>query len=138
MELNQPWRIRVPGISPTESDLALSWVMIAKTPPPSYYAVIFTTRRSEQLDGYDETADRMVQLAEKQPGFLGMESAHEDIGLTVSYWTDLESIRMWKQHAEHTAAREKGRSDWYREYTLRIAKVEKEYSFSNDNNSHNA
>lgn len=138
MELYQPSKIRVPEIFPTESDLALSWVMFAKTPPPPYYAVIFTTRRSDQLEGYDETADRMVQLAQKQPGFLGIESAHQDIGLTVSYWTDLESIRLWKQDAEHTAAREKGRSTWYQEYTLRIAKVEREYSFNNDINSHNA
>ncbi len=103
--------------------------MIARTPPPPYYAVIFSTRRTETLDGYAETADRMVQLAQNQPGFLGIESAHETVGITVSYWKDLESIRLWKQHAEHTAAREMGRSTWYREYTLRIARVEKEYSF---------
>ncbi len=107
--------------------------MIARTPPPPYYAVIFTTQRTEYQDGYENTADRMVELAQQQPGFLGIESAHQVIGLTVSYWTDLESIRLWKEHAEHAAAREKGRSLWYQEYTLRIAKVEKEYSFSSDN-----
>ena len=103
--------------------------MIARTPPPPYYAVIFTTQRSEAQEGYIETATRMLELAQEQPGFLGIESAHEHIGLTVSYWQDLESIRLWKQHSEHRAAREKGRSMWYQEYTLRIAKVEKEYSF---------
>ncbi|MCF8237400.1 MAG: antibiotic biosynthesis monooxygenase [Saprospiraceae bacterium] len=105
--------------------------MIAKTPNPPYYAVIFATRRTEVQEGYAETAERMVELARKQPGFLGIESVHEDIGLTISYWQDLDSIQQWKRHAEHTAAREKGRTTWYREYTLRIAKVEKEYSFSN-------
>lgn len=110
--------------------------MIARTPPPPYYAVIFTTRKTDRLDDYEETAARMVELAQAQPGFLGIESAYETIGLTVSYWKDLESIRLWKHQADHTAAREKGRSNWYKEYTLRIALVEKEYSFSEEHLHH--
>lgn len=81
--------------------------MIARTPPPPYYAVIFTTRRTDRLDDYEKTAARMVELAQAQPGFLGIESAYETVGLTVSYWKDLESIRLWKHQADHTAARKK-------------------------------
>ncbi|ESU22416.1 antibiotic biosynthesis monooxygenase [Flavobacterium enshiense DK69] len=104
--------------------------MIAKTPEPPYYAVIFTSERSEVEEGYSQTADRMVELASQQPGFLGVESARNEIGITVSYWKDLESIKNWKMDAEHTIAREKGRIDWYNEFKVRIAKVERDYDFT--------
>lgn len=103
--------------------------MLAKTPTPPYYAVIFTSVKMENDEGYDEMAERMVELAQQQPGFLGVESARNEIGITVSYWTDLVSIKNWKEHAEHTIAREKGRSDWYKSFKTRIAKVERDYEF---------
>jgi heme-degrading monooxygenase HmoA len=104
--------------------------MIAKTPETPYYAVIFTSERTEIEEGYGETADRMVELASEQPGFLGVESARNEIGITVSYWADLESIKNWKMNAEHTIARETGRSDWYKAFKVRIAKVERDYDFT--------
>lgn len=104
--------------------------MIAKTPEPPYYAVIFTSERTETENGYAETSERMVELAAEQPGFLGIESARNEIGITVSYWTDLTSIKNWKMNAEHTIARETGRSDWYKAFKVRIAKVERDYDFS--------
>ncbi|KZY69695.1 antibiotic biosynthesis monooxygenase, partial [Oleiphilus sp. HI0067] len=73
--------------------------LIANTPAPPYYAVIFTSHRTEGDNGYGQMADRMVELASKQPGFLGVESAREDVGITVSYWSDLESIKRWKKNA---------------------------------------
>ena len=94
-----------------------------------YYAVIFTSVRTENDGNYGETADLMVKMANEQPGFLGVESARNEIGITVSYWKDLESIKNWKQVLEHKAAQQKGRSTWYKNYTVRIAVVEKEYSF---------
>lgn len=103
--------------------------MLAKTPTPPYYAVIFTSVKMENNEGYDEMAERMVELAQQQPGFLGVESARNEIGITVSYWTDLVSIKNWREHAEHTIAREKGRSDWYKAFKTRIAKVERDYEF---------
>ncbi|PWJ40097.1 antibiotic biosynthesis monooxygenase family protein [Sediminitomix flava] len=103
--------------------------MIAKTPEPPYYAVIFTNTINENLEGYADTATRMVELAEEQEGFLGFESARDGIGISVSYWKDLESIRLWKANSEHLFAQEKGKSEWYKSYTTRIAKVEREYSF---------
>lgn len=103
--------------------------MLAQTPTPPYYAVIFTSVKMENNEGYDEMAERMVELAQQQPGFLGLESARNEIGITVSYWTDLVSIKNWKEHAEHTIAREKGRADWYKAFKTRIAKVERDYGF---------
>ena len=103
--------------------------MLAKTPTPPYYAVIFTSVKMENDEGYDEMAERMVELAQQQPGFLGVESARNEIGITVSYWTDLVSIKNWKEHAEHIIAREKGRADWYKAFKTRIAKVERDYGF---------
>jgi len=103
--------------------------MIAKTPSPPYYAVIFSSIRTTGDNGYSEMADRMVELASSQDGFLGVESARNELGITVSYWTDLDAIRKWKENIEHTVAREKGRSDWYKSFKTRIAKVEKDYGF---------
>ena len=67
--------------------------MIANTPQPPYYAVIFTSVRTDIDDGYSEISDLMINLAGRQEGFLGVESARNEIGITVSYWKDLESIR---------------------------------------------
>lgn len=101
---------------------------LAKTPEPPYYAVIFSSVQTDTIDGYNDTATRMVELAEKQPGYLGLESAREEVGVTVSYWQDLDSIKAWKQNAEHLDAQRAGHRKWYDSFVLRIALVEKEYS----------
>lgn len=100
---------------------------IADTPEPPYYAVIFSSLHGRDIDAYAETAARMEELAEQQPGYLGHESAREGLGITVSYWTDLESIRRWKAHAEHREAQRAGQRKWYAEYRVRIARVERDY-----------
>lgn len=100
---------------------------IAKTPKPPYYAVIFTSARTAGDHGYRETADRMAALAAKQPGFLGAESARDAIGITVSYWSDLDSIKLWKKNIEHLEAQRMGREKWYASYRIRISKVVREY-----------
>lgn len=101
--------------------------LIANTPKPPYYAVIFTSHRTEGDNGYEETAGKMVELASRQPGFLGVESAREAVGITVSYWTDLESIKKWKKNIEHRRAQMLGREKWYSIFKIRISKVEREY-----------
>lgn len=101
--------------------------MLAETPEPPYYAVIFSSRRTDVVAGYDETAERMMRLASQQPGFLGVESAREAVGITVSYWADLDSIRRWKAQAEHREAQRMGREVWYSHYRVRVARVEREY-----------
>jgi heme-degrading monooxygenase HmoA len=103
--------------------------MIAETPKPPYYAVIFSSLKSSEDIGYAETGARMMDLASQQTGFLGVESAREDLGITVSYWRDLDSIKQWKQNIEHIQAQKKGKKQWYDSYRVRIAKVEKEYGF---------
>lgn len=103
--------------------------MIAPTPQPPYYAVIFTSERTEIEDGYGDMADRMVELASQQAGYLGHESARDGIGITVSYWESLEAIRSWKQNSEHLFAQKKGREEWYSRYKTRICKVERDYGF---------
>jgi heme-degrading monooxygenase HmoA len=100
---------------------------IANTPKPPYYAVIFTSHRTDGDNGYGEMAARMAELAAQQPGYLGMESAREGLGITVSYWESLEAIRNWKQNAEHQEAQRLGHQQWYSSFQVRIAKVEREY-----------
>lgn len=103
--------------------------MIAKTPKPPYYSVIFTSTNREKDDEYAVTADRMVELAEQQSGFLGFESCSGELNITVSYWHDLASIKQWKEEVEHRQAQQKGRERWYQEFKVRIAKVERDYGF---------
>ncbi|MCA0238326.1 MAG: antibiotic biosynthesis monooxygenase [Bacteroidetes bacterium] len=103
--------------------------MIAKTPPPPYYAVIFTSFRTDVEAGYGNMADRMVELAAEQPGFLGVESARSGLGITVSYWESLEAIRDWKRNSEHLLAQQQGREQWYTAYHTRICKVERAYEW---------
>ncbi len=101
----------------------------ASTPKPPYYAVIFTSLRTHGDNGYSDMANSMVQLAAEQPGFLGIESAREGLGITVSYWLDLESIKQWKANAEHLVAQKLGREQWYTSFRVRIAKVERDHGF---------
>ena len=104
----------------------------ALTPEPPYYAVIFTSQRKEGDRGYAQMADDMVQLAAKQPGFLGMETVRDadGFGITISYWTTLEAITSWKRDSEHQAAQEGGKSLWYSNYHVRISQVQRAYSKS--------
>lgn len=102
---------------------------LAQTPEPPYYAVIFTSVRTDGDRGYGSMAARMVELAKSMPGYLGVESARgsDRVGITVSYWRSEEDIRSWKQHAEHRVAQETGKTTWYSEYAVRVAKVERAY-----------
>ena len=102
---------------------------IARTPEPPYYAVIFTSLQTGDLEGYDEASERMLELAAAMPGYLGVEAAREGVGITVSYWADLESIAAWKRQAEHLEVQGNGRRRWYSHYATRIARVERAYGF---------
>ncbi|MBK8556655.1 MAG: antibiotic biosynthesis monooxygenase [Lewinellaceae bacterium] len=104
--------------------------MLAQTPPPPYYAVVFTSIRSQVDEGYAAMAERMLQLAALQPGYLGVESARDVLGITVSYWESEAAILHWKKAAEHRLAQELGRSDWYAAYVVRVCKVERAYDFT--------
>ena len=101
--------------------------VIANTPQPPYFAVIFTSNRTKGENGYGEMSNKMVELAERQPGFLGIESAREEVGITVSYWSDLLSIKNWKANVEHLEAQKMGRKSWYSSFKVRISKVERDY-----------
>ena len=104
----------------------------ARLPKPPYYAVIFSSRRTDRDDaGYGETAARMEELVRQQPGFLGAEATRgaDGFGITVAYFESEEAILGWRRNAEHAAARERGRADWYRHYELRVARVERAYGW---------
>jgi len=108
----------------------------ASTPAPPYYAVIFTSTQHDpqarDSNGYTATAKRMVELAQEQPGFLGIESTSGGLGITVSYWSSLDAIKQWKQNAEHLEAQRRGHQQWYSTFTTRIALVERDYSKTDD------
>ncbi len=104
-------------------DIGPAW-----TPEPPYTAVIFTSVRNDGGDDdYAAMSHAMEQLAGEQPGYLGIESAREQVGITVSYWASAADARAWKGVAEHRGAQRLGREKWYRTYRVRIATVEREY-----------
>lgn len=100
----------------------------ATTPQPPYYAVIFTSVRTEGDNGYGEAAQQMLELASKQPGFLGFETARQEIGISVSYWSTLESVKAWKEDMTHRQAQSRAK-DWYKAFRVRVCRVEREYGF---------
>ena len=102
----------------------------ASTPEPPYYAVIFTSQRTEGENGYEAMAQAMYELALEQPGCLGAESmrGEDGLGITVSYFIDEASIRAWKENARHLVAQQLGKERWYSHYKLCVAKVERAYS----------
>jgi heme-degrading monooxygenase HmoA len=103
---------------------------IAQTPVPPYYAVIFTSLRTPDDLGYAKMAEAMEKLAAEQPGFLGIESARDGLGITVSYWDSLDSIAAWKQNSRHLVAQHRGRDTWYEEFKVRVCRVERDYDFA--------
>lgn len=106
---------------------------IASTPEPPYYAVVFTSVPTDvDVAGYEQMAARMLELAAQQPGFLGVETARgeDGVGITVSYWQDLPSIKHWRENAEHRIAQDTGKQKWYASYQLRICKVEAQYGMN--------
>ena len=101
----------------------------APLPEPPYYAVIFSNQGSADMAGYTEMADLMSQLAEEQPGYIGRESTRdaEGFAITVSYWQDEDAIRGWSENVKHRAAQATGKLRWYDHYTLRVARIERQY-----------
>ena len=104
----------------------------AALPDIPYYAVIFAARRTEGDHGYADMADQMEALAATMPGYLGFESARDvdGFGLAISYWESEEAIANWKKHADHKQARDRGRTQWYEHYTVRVARVERSYAMN--------
>ncbi len=100
----------------------------ATTPQPPYYAVIFTSVRHDGDNGYSEAARQMLALAAKQAGFLGFETARQEIGISVSYWSSLEAIKVWKENTAHRQTQSQAK-DWYKTFRVRVCRVEREYGF---------
>ncbi len=100
----------------------------AVTPEPPYYAVIFTSVRTDGDNGYAETANAMLRLASEQPGFLGFETARQELGISVSYWSSLDAIKAWKEVSAHRHAQNRAK-DWYTAFRVRVCRVEREYGF---------
>lgn len=103
--------------------------MLINTPEPPYYAVIFSSKLIKDDVDYFEMASRMEELAKNQTGFLGLEHARDEIGITISYWTNKEAIINWKNDLEHQVAQKIGKEKWYEQYSIRIAKVERSYNW---------
>jgi glutathione S-transferase len=104
---------------------------LAKPGEGDCYAVIFSNQRASAASDYDATAERMESLARIMPGYLSHVSARgaDGFGITVSYWSSLEAIALFRAHAEHAEAQRKGRALYYASYDLRVARVTRQSTF---------
>lgn len=102
--------------------------MICKTPPPPYYAAIFTSILNEVDESYDIMSELTEETANTIDGYLGNEHFRDEngFGIHISYWRDMEAIENWRNNALHKKAKTKGMNEWYKHYSIRIAKVEHE------------
>lgn len=97
---------------------------IKNLPQKDYYAAIFISERSENLEGYREMDELTLQAAEQIPGYLGYESIKNgNKGIFISYWESLEAIHLWKNDVIHQQAKAKA-NQWYNFYISQICKVE--------------
>lgn len=102
--------------------------VIAITPEPPYYAVIAPAELNDDVKGYPEMAQKMVEIAKGQSGFIGIESCYmRGFVIAVTYWESLEAIDAWRVNAHHVIAKDNAKTRWFKKYFTRIAKVEKAY-----------
>ncbi|MFJ3865523.1 antibiotic biosynthesis monooxygenase family protein [Streptomyces nigra] len=124
-------RRRVPPHGGATSDHSVAPVEASE---PPYYVAVFTTVRTEDQSGYSETNARMEDLVKDVPGYLGMDHAQTPggLGITVGYFRDADALAQWQTNEEHRAAQQRGRDEWYRSYTLHVAKVERSSGFTRE------
>lgn len=92
------------------------------------YAVIFKAEFDELDAEYAKTASRLRDIAIKNYGCSGFVSSTEgNFELAISYWPDRNAISAWKNDPEHREAQAKGKSKWYKSYTVQVAELVKEY-----------
>lgn len=107
---------------------------IVRTTRPPYYTAILTTLLSPvdaDVEGYAEASEAMLDVASTMDGFLGIEYARDEgRGISVTYWRDLESLRAWREHAQHVAIQRVGQERFYLAYRVRVALVEREYEWT--------
>ena len=103
----------------------------ANTPQPPYYAAIFSSTHTGAHEGYAEDTETILELAREHPGFLGIEAAGDDgLSIAVSYWDSDETIRAFKELAEHLIIQKRGQETYYKSYKMRVARVERDYGFN--------
>ena len=96
-------------------------------------AVIFCARRTDADDaGYEAAAEQMGRLAAQQPGYCGFVSTRgaDDQGITISYWESDEAAKAWRDQPDHARIREQGRTVWYSDYQLQVARIERAYDWT--------
>jgi heme-degrading monooxygenase HmoA len=94
--------------------------------------VIFTSLKSKDLEGYDETDKEAFRLVQSQPGFLGADSYWNDEGkqVTIVKFLSERDMLAWKEHPFHQKAQALGKSKWYTHYNVKVCRVEREYEFN--------
>jgi len=105
--------------------------MIANTPKPPYIAAVSTSIRTDVEEGYDKMNELTITELDSIEGYLGYEAFRDEngFGVNVSYWKDMESLKRWRDNTLHQKAQELGKEKWYKNYKLRICRVERDYEF---------
>ena len=97
------------------------------------YAVIFEVEvKPDGKDIYLNIASKLKEQLQQTVGFISIERFQSLVSegklLSLSFWEDMDSIDAWKKNLDHMNAQSKGRSSLFKDYRIRIAKVEKDYT----------
>lgn len=84
---------------------------------------------------YLDIASDLAGHLKKVKGFISIErfeslSDHGKI-LSLSFWTDEEAVKEWRNSMNHRNAQKRGREEVFLDYRLRVAHVLRDYDMHN-------
>ena len=89
-----------------------------------------TYRPGMPVADYEATGNRMVELVSALPGFLGMDyGASEGGEIVVARFESHEALADWRNLAEHRAAQERGREEFFAHYRIDVCEPVRSYEF---------
>lgn len=92
--------------------------------------------RSGMEARHKELLDPLLTGVEEIDGFISKETFdsrnREDGIITISYWRDRAAMAAWMKDRDHIRAMTAGKAEVFTHYTIRIAEVEREYSWAAD------
>jgi heme-degrading monooxygenase HmoA len=76
-------------------------------------------------DDYGRMVAEMEAYAKTFPGFIDARDyvAPDGERLTLVWWADAESLRVWAEDPRHRAVQATGRERWYEYYKMDVAEI---------------
>ena len=95
--------------------------------------VIFRSwlRENANLEELAMLYGRMYALVSAMPKFIRMKDfqASDDEAISIAEFDTLEHMTAWREHPEHKAAQERGRQEFFKEYTIQVCTMVRDSHF---------